>query len=174
MITSKYLNASHSYFYDTLTWCVQERQPISLWRNLFHLCNDPIVYLLSGIFGIGINAVIYIIQQFEQQKWDWNLITINIVCVVCGFNTNFKPKSNAMRLVLIIFLFAAIICSTLFSSVLIKQITKPILKLQVDSIREIIDGDFNLVGDRFAFMKISQDNKVICYYICLFQNISFY
>lgn len=134
---------------------------------MFHLCNDPIVYLLSVICGVGIVALIYFIQQFEEQKWDWNLITINLVCVACGFNSTFKPKNNAMQLGYILFLFAALIFSTLLGSVLIKQITKPILKPQIDSISEIIDGDFELVGDRLAFMKISQDNKVSILYICV-------
>lgn len=135
---------------------------------MFHLCNDPIVYLLSVICGVGIVALIYFIQQFEEQKWDWNLITINLVCVSCGYNSTFKPKNNAMQLGYILFLFAALIFSTLLGSVLIKQITKPILKPQIDSISEIIDGDFELVGDRLAFMKISQDNKVSILYIYVF------
>lgn len=114
------------------------------------------------IIGCG-----YFFLQFEHKQWDWIRLTMEFICIACGFPSTYKVESCAIRMALISCLIGAMVFSTTISAVGITQITTPILNPQIDSIQEIIDGEFHLAGDRFAFLKMSQENEVTISYISL-------
>lgn len=130
-----------------MTWCVVKAKPIPLWKNCFRICTDPIVYIIALLEGILVVGTAYVLQQFEPIKWDWNELTIYTSVVAAGFPIPLTLKSVPGRNFFMFQLFAATIFVSILSSVLIIQITTPMLNPQINSIQEIIAGDFNLVGD---------------------------
>ena len=154
--------ASRSYYHDILTWCVQKSQPIPVWKNILYLCNDPLVYAILTIIAVMLYSLGYFCQQFERfrPKWDWNQFAFNGFCTILGFPCCYNPKTTSNRLGFMGVLLGSIAFVCTLSSVLIELFITSILNPQVQSVQEIIDGNFKLVVDRFAFHKISQQTEV--------------
>lgn len=159
--TKQYFNASRHYYYDSLTWFVQKRKRIPVWQNILHLCRDPYVYIGAVTTIICGCFLVYFLQQFDPNRnWDFNrVLVIGISTVIFG-QAAFKANTIALRLFLTSVYFGSIIYTTATSSILILMITSPFLNPQITSISEIIDGHFNLVGNQFAFNKVSDQNEV--------------
>lgn len=160
MVTIQHLVASHSYYHDSLTWCVQKAKDISSWINLFYVCTDPIVYIVATVEIFLIVGTAYILQQLEDARWDWNRISLYTIGVALGFAVDFMPKSIPFRIFFIIQLFAAMFFGIKMSSTMITQATTPIRNPQINSVQEMIDRDFSFTLDRFTFTKLSQLNEV--------------
>lgn len=161
LLTNEHLIASHPYYYDYLTWCVQKAKPMPLWKSILRICTDPVVYAVFTLHGVIITAMCYVIQQFERhQKWDLFRISVNGFKVYVGYGCSYKPKNFSNRLgasfvYIGAFLFDAILCTKVITFT-----TTPIYGTQVKSITEAIEGGFQFVGDRFAYQKISEQNQV--------------
>lgn len=161
LIANEHLAASRSYCHDILTWCVRKSQPIPVWKNIFYLCNDPWVY---GIFTPQVVMAFclgYYLQQFERHpKWDWLKLTFNGFICTLGFPCCYDPKTTANRIGFMACLLGYIVITCVISSILMQLAITPIISPQVQSVGEIVNGNFQLVGDRFAFRKISQQMEV--------------
>lgn len=161
LITNKYLIASRPYYYDYFTWCVQSQQPIPLWKNFFHLCNDWAVWLATTIVTVVLVAIGYYTTQFEDRPRNWNECHLFVLGAAVGMGVAFNPQTNMVRFLFLLGLFGGIVFATTLNSIIMASVTAPILKKQVTSISEITNGEFELVGDRFAFIQMSQQNQVI-------------
>lgn len=160
LLTKKYFIASRPYHYDYLTWCVQKRKPIPLWQNIFHLCNDFSVYGSVFVVAVFLIAVEYYLIQFEHPVRTWNELLLITLCAALGMPVAFYPRTTALRMLFVFGTLAGFMFATILSATVMRQITSPILRSQVQSIDEIISGNFRLVGDRYAFIKMSQQNQV--------------
>lgn len=135
-------------------------KPIPLWKNFFSLCNDPIVWTVCVLLGFLVVGTAYFLQQFEPMKWDWIKISIHSCCVALGFASPIIWRSCPGRIFYIFVNLSAIIFVASFSSMLMTKLTTTVLSTQIDSIKNIIDKDFSLVADQFAFEKMSQQKWV--------------
>lgn len=162
LLTNEYFIASHSYYHDELTWCVKKKQPIPLWKNIFHVCTDPIVWALHTFTMIACISTCYFIQQFEDMrpKWDWHRITFAGFCCCCGFPSEFNPKTTSQRLSFSCILLAFMILDITGLALMVKSITKPFYNDQIDSIKQIVDNSFELSGDKFALENIIKQTEV--------------
>lgn len=133
-----------------------------MWRNLFHLIQNPIIFINCTLQSPLVLAVVYFFEQFERRhkKWDWNRIFIEALALTVGFPCNYNPKRTHARIFLIFGLFAGLLFVTVITSAIMTLVTTPILKHQIDSVGEIINGGFYLAGDQFAFERLSQANEV--------------
>lgn len=103
----------------------------------------------------------YYLQKFERYpKWDWYKIICNGFLASFGFSSRFNPKSNAHRIVIAFKLMSTIILTTVLSARVIFLLINPAVYHQIQSVQEIIVGDFQLVIDRFVFQKVLQQNEV--------------
>lgn len=159
-MTHKYFTASRSYYHDSLTWCVQKRKPIAMWKRPLYLCTDVAVYVLTLLTVVLFLVLLYVFQQLEYPRRCSTDLIANSFCICLGFPCALNPKSNPGRILVIACLFASIIIVVVTGTVSIGSITKPILNPQVDSIQQITNGEFNLIGDRFAFLKMLHQNEV--------------
>lgn len=57
--TRQNLSASWSYYQDSLTWCVQLKKPFPKWQNIFKLCRDWHVYLVTA------SGCLFVTTQFR-------------------------------------------------------------------------------------------------------------
>lgn len=161
--TNQFFIASRHYYYDILTWCVQIRKRVPLWKNVLYLCCDPIAYALFAFTVVLATFLGYFMQQFEPcTGWDWNHIMITGLGTVLVGQVPFTVTTTFFRIFVISIQFGSILYTTIMSSFLIIFITYPLLNPQITSISEIFDGNFNLVGNQFAFNKISERNEVMC------------
>lgn len=161
ILTKQYFTASRQYHYDSLTWFVQKRKPIPMWLNLLHLCRDPVIHIGAALIIISLASLSYVLQQFEPLKsWDWNHIVFNGIGNTLNVPAPYMMTTLANKFLGISVLFCAIIFNTILSSFLISMISNPFLNQQITSIAEIVDGDFNLVGNQFAFNILSEQNEV--------------
>lgn len=119
------------------------------------------------VYGVGFFAALwivitaYICQQFEPgRSWDWNRIAFNGISIYFGVPTAYHATTYSNRMGFTFSLFSAIILTITVSSYSTTFATNPILKPQIESIAEVSDGTFGLVGDQFSFQKISHQNRV--------------
>lgn len=162
LITREHLIASRAYYYDSLTWCVQKRQSIPKWRNIFYYCQDPLVYWMYTVVVVAILSVTYYLQKCERRKkWDWHRLTVEGFCGSVGFPCTWNPENISNRVVTIFVLFAVLILNVVFNVGISLSILTPIMNPQIRSIQEIIDGNFKLMGDQSAMQKIIHRNEII-------------
>lgn len=173
LITTEQFIASRSYYSDTLTWCVREKSPIPRWKNIYHLCSDPIVFILYGFMCFACVFTAYFLQQFEdlQPKWDWFRITFAGICCCVGSTTYYKPKTFSNRNFFLFLLFGNMIFVISFISCLIQLVSAAIYDHQIESVREMLDDSFELLCDEFTFQHLIKQNEVIWFYSILIVDI---
>lgn len=153
--------------------CVQSRQPIEIWKNIFYLCNDPLVLSLFVVVCLAVVLTTYFFQQFEDtrssSKWDCHRLTLSGISCLFGFASEYKPKFTPTRIFFGLSLFGCMIYTISTMSIMFKFITKPIYKHQIQSVQEIIDQRFHLIGDEFALQHLIRQNEVISshFLLCL-------
>lgn len=159
---SEHFVATYPYYSDELTWCVQKRQPLPMWKNIFKLCEDPTIYLLFFIMGTGCAIVIFFMQQFEdvRPKWDYIRISITIIRCYCGFGIEYKPKLHSTRIFIVSCLLSSFLFDIKFILLWTKYMTTPLFERQIQSRQEIIDNRFETVGDGFALQQLIKQNEV--------------
>lgn len=165
ILTKEYFDASHSYYYDSLTWCVRQRQPIAKWKNFFRLCRDPTVYTIYTIMSISVVFTCYFMQQYEflQPKWDGLSILLMAIANVCGSGSNYKPKIASHRIFFIIGVLGGILLNIILTSFTVIFMSNQIFGNQIESIQEIVENRFDLVGDGFALQQLNRNKQVILY-----------
>lgn len=128
---------------------------------MFNICWDPLVYIIFTVLSGMAVFVGYFCEQFERHpKWDYHECYITGFCCFLGFPCHCFPSKIANRFNFIGCSLGGIVFVCTLSSILIELVMTPILSPQVQSVQEIIEGNFRLVGDRFAFQKLSQQTEV--------------
>lgn len=155
-----YLIASRAYYHDHLTWCVQKAKPIPLWKNIFYICRNWDVYVVIFCGIMSLLLIVYYLYQFENPIRTWNEVLLIIFRCAIGMSGNARPQSTPLRVVYAFGLLGGILFSIVVSSVLMRNITTPIMRPQIQTIVEITNGDFKLIGDQFMLVKLKLQNKV--------------
>lgn len=154
--------ASNSYYHDVLTWCVQESHEIPEWQNIFHLCSDPMVWLLHTLMCISVICMGYFLQGFEKhRKLDWHSITLAGIGCLCGFSVQHRNVHNTSgRIFLGFCLYGSVVFNICLISCMINFLKKPLYEDQIDSIQQIINNSYELAGDEFALEHLVKQNGV--------------
>lgn len=154
--------ASHSYYHDALTWCVQRRKQIPVWMNLFLLCNDPLIYGIYTVLCFAMVFLFYYLQQYEDvhPKWDWFRLTFSGICATLGFASEFRPQNIPSRIFFIFCIFGSMIFMIVSIAKTLMFVTTTFYEKQIDSIQEIVDGSFDLIGDDFALQHLMKQTEV--------------
>lgn len=153
---------SRHYYYDELTWCVQKRQPIPIWRNFFILSNDPMVWIICfSTFGI-VTFIFYYLQQFEtlQPKWNAFRIAVGVLSRFIGMPYNYNATNISSRVLFAIGMFGCIIFVSSFISIMMTSMNKQLYTNQVETIEEILDLGFDLAGDSLSLKELLKLNEV--------------
>lgn len=150
------------YYHDVLTWCVQKAKPIPTWKNLFRMCTDPIIWAIYTVMAISVIFMGYFLQQFEdfQPKYDWLRLTFMAVCCMSGFVCDYKPKIISNRIFFMFCVFGAMIYVITMMSLILKCLCNPIFEDQIETIEEIIDNSYDLVGDGSALQHLMRRREV--------------
>lgn len=127
--------------------------------NIFYMCTDPIVYGVCTIQVVMIISLAYYLQQFEYPQWDWNKLVINGIACYCCLPCVYKPTNLSNRILFIVLLLSCIIFITIFTAIFLAGNIR--YGPQIDSISKIVANNLKLAGDRFAFLKLSEQNEVI-------------
>lgn len=159
-LTNKYFIASHTYYHDILTWCVKKKQAMPIWKNIFYLCTDSMVWILYTIMCFTVIFTAYFLQQFEnvQPKWDWFRITVNGLSVICGYGSVYKPQILSNRIFYTLALFSSMIFGVTMIAFFIKFLSEPIYLKQISFVQELMDESFDLAGDIFALQHLKMQN----------------
>ena len=159
IVANEQFIASHPYYEDELTWCVQQKQPIASWRNVFYLFGNPYISILIISLAITWPSICYFLQQFDNPnpKWSWPRIFTLALGICFGITTNFRPMSISNRIYFAISSFAGIIYVICILAFFKDVLINPMFKHQIQSIQEIVDGSFELVGDNIAFEHIKRN-----------------
>lgn len=158
----KNLVASIPYYYDRLVWCVQKNKPIPKSETIFHLCNDPIVYVAFTLHVVFLLLVAYFLQMFERHlKWDWNKTLIAGFTFYTGLPSTYRPTNSAHRIAALSVFFGGMLFAILIVSKTMNLFTTPIFNPQVKTIDQLLESEFSLVGNAFAYQKISQQTQVM-------------
>lgn len=160
-VASRRLVGTRAYFQSSLTWCVQKKKQIPVYQLLFHICTDPIVYVVAILSSSITLCLAYFMQQFERRlKLDYFDTILNGLCVFVGFACPYKPENNAHRLAFVFVIFGGIIFVSTSTTLVVKLFTSPIYHPQIETIKEILNNNFNLAGSQFALYQLEKQNEV--------------
>lgn len=162
IFASEYFVATFPYYNDELTWCVQKSKPIPLWKNIFKLINDRSYWTILTLACILVISLIYFMQTFDQVKPKWDVIRI-IFCglrIYCGFVCEYKPKINSTRILFTSLLLAFILFDVTFVTFWSEYMKTTHFEDQINTVKGIIDNEFEIVGDVFALHHLKHQNEV--------------
>lgn len=167
---SEHFIATNSYYNDELTWCVQRSGQVPTWKKIFKLCDDPMVWLVHIITFISGIFMEFYLQQFECTmipKWDWMRVVFNGLRMMCGYSIKLRPRIHAHRVYVAIACLSCIVYGITFCAIWLKCMTTPFFETQVQSVRDLLDKDFELVGDDFAAHLLMKEKQVTNSRICI-------
>lgn len=152
---------SRAYYHDVITWCVQEKQAIPMWKNIFGLAKNPVLLVsLSIVLNILFTATTYFLQQFDDIKWDPIRIGLAWICCCTGFACGYKPIRISNRIFYSFSLFGSMIFAISYHSLFQHTLTKYLYNDQIGSIKDIISNSFELMGDEFALKNLVNQDEV--------------
>lgn len=97
LLTKKYFTSSISYYHDHLVWCVQKAKLIPLWKAVFLICTDWMVYVAFTVLCIVLGFIAYFFQQVERhQKYDIFRITSNGLQCFFGFGYPYRVNNLSL------------------------------------------------------------------------------
>lgn len=172
IITNGHFIASHAYYHDALTWCVQSKQPIPMWKNIFRLYADPVP------MGISLTSLIflfifieYFLQQFEQpnKRFDCHKILLIWICTYTSFVCSYMPKVLSHRIFYAFHIFSSMIFGAIYLSFSMRTLSKPMYDNQIRTIDEIVNSSFELVGDAFTLQHLMKQKEVRLFNTILFE-----
>ena len=135
---------------------------MSLWKLVFLLCTDWVVFVVFTLHAFFVTACAYVMQQFERHpKWDLHRISVNGFQLYIGFGCPYEPKNSSHRFGAVFVFLGAFLINIILCTKILTIFTSPMQETQVKSIEDIVNGEFQLVGDRFAYHTISQQNQVV-------------
>lgn len=161
-ITNQYLIATDSYYHDVLTWCVQMKQAINNWRNIFYICRDPVVIVMVILSYHTIVYVGYFLQAYENftPKWNWWQLYFSGIASGFGFGSEYFAIILSNRIFYCFCLMAALLFFIIGNTFVLVFVTIPLYEDQITTTQEIIQQRFDLVGDSFAFQHLKLQNEV--------------
>lgn len=164
IFASEQFVTSRPYYHDVISWCVRIKQLYSNQDN-FHNFIRHIEWKVMFIYTIMCVSVVftgYFMQQYEDfaRKWDWFRLTFSGMAPCFGFVSEYTPRIAPNRIFFIFCIFGAMLSYIVTNSILLHYVTHPIYENQIQSIEEIIDNDFEIVGDSFALQHLKMQNQV--------------
>lgn len=164
LIPNEHSIASHAYHYDTLTWCVQMKQSISTWKNIYRVCSDKILWVLFSFSALCTDVTTFFLQQFDHQvhpKWDWFRIWFDGLRVLCGMSSTYKPETVLSSAFFMICVFVGMISYNTCNSFILLFMMIQIFEKQVNTVNQIIEQKFDMTGDNLTLQLISKRSQVI-------------
>lgn len=101
-------------------------------------------------------------QQFEElhPKWDAFRIVVGGTRCMFGFPTEYQPQIAATRVLIIFWFFGGMIFVIHLLTIFMHLSNIIIYDRQIQTIREIVDNSFNLMGDGFVLHHVKEQNEV--------------
>lgn len=100
-------------------------------------------------------------QMFElHAKWD--IFRIGLAGIACfiGFPCTYTPKNNANRIAALTIFFGSSLFAIFLVTFVLKFTQSPILDPQTKTFDELIENDYELIGNEFVFQKIWNQHEV--------------
>lgn len=148
------------YYYDDLTWCVNQAKQFPVWQNIFYMIQDTEVYV-CGAFGItGMVFLAYLWTAFEDKPIDIFRVVLLGTAVFVVFTPSFNPKKGWVRFFYILSVYICIWFQNILAAYFVVALTRPIHDEQVRSVNELIANGFRLMGDSHLLSRIKHQDKV--------------
>lgn len=162
-LIDEYFTASRFCYYDDLTWCVQEKQPIPIWLNFYILTGNSMVWIVAFPTFAIVTFIFYYLQQFEdvQPKWQSFRIALGVLCRFIGMSYPYNSTNNSSRILFIIGMLGCLIFSTSFMSILMTSMNEQRYEDQVKTIQEICDKEYELTGSHYSLRQVEKANRVV-------------
>lgn len=112
------------------------------------------VWLAFLIQSIVVLCVAYWAQQFERTQWDWNKFLFAGIITFFGFPSTYQPQHSVNRMGFIFVLFGCTLWVTIVTAELTSFGVIRIFNVKIETITDVMQGDFDLAGDPFAISKL--------------------
>lgn len=160
LIALNYLNVSHQYYQDHLKWCMSIK-PIPPELNFPNFFREWYVVVVPIIVLSFAHGIAYFAQVFEYPRHDCYTIFLFELGCFCSVSYNLSPKSIPVRIGLMAYAFGHFCYASIIGALLMHWILKPNYYPKFNSFKQVIDAEYNLSGDTFAFAKLSTTNDFI-------------
>lgn len=164
--TQRYFLPSMPYDEDDLTWCVQRMEPHSFWLQVWYVSTKTI-WILCYMTAFIISIVILLLMSFRRDQFGYLNFDLKLQDIPLPVMPNFFPNTLYRRSETILkmprsflCIFCIVMTSVVWNFTLIKIITSSNRSHQVQSVNEIIEHNYRLIGGSFANLSVSENAKV--------------
>lgn len=157
-------SSSVPYYRDDITWCVSRAKPIPVFFNIWQLLRKEIWILLFAL-GYVHGSVIYILMKHDKnynclrRDFHYTVLLVSLPAII-GYNQAYQPKASFIRIIYISMLLFGIIQLATFNSYLLKVLTFPIHHVQITTVNEIIENNYELVGGKLSLHRLLMQRQV--------------
>ena len=139
-------------------------KPMPMWQNFWQIMSKEIwiaVFFLGYFNGLMLFVLMSFDDEYDHTTRDAHYAIILIAApAVIGFNQNFEPKNFSVRVYYSLMIAFGVIGVAAFNAFLIRNLTYPIGGIQVYTIEQILNQNFELVGERATYTKLSEQDEV--------------
>lgn len=95
-----------------------------------------------------------------KSKWDWHRVTLEAIRSVCGFGYKYQPQMISHRIFVISVQLGNLIFIVSVLAIFMKTVTTQMFAHRIETIREIVQNSYKLIGDEFALQHLMRQNEV--------------
>lgn len=148
ILVSEYFLNIPLYYTDDLTWCVKQVSPPSNWMKFR---SYGARFILISTFLVVILTYSSVLNSTKSKHGH------------SSFTKRFLNISNPnYRYWLILTLVSAAFTTIVWNIILVKAVFRSIVNYPVDTVRDLVDNDYDLMGGTMAKMAVRQNLKVSC------------
>lgn len=151
---------SHLYITDHATWCVGAATKQASWMNIFYIFSIQVWVLGIVIFSIMI-AIIYTYGKMDKGNRNVMWAFMSTIQITLGFVPEFSPKKFSARIILFLCLAYGLIFSTLFQSATVSKMTGNYYQVQVSTLNEAIENNYEFAGSEYAYATLKTRNETV-------------
>ena len=144
--THQLFEYTNSYFQDGLKFCAPHALEKPHWKKLSEIIAWPV--LILGTFTIITLSVItskLSVNSHERRHYHTFLNCFqNIVAALIGSAYFVQPLTSKIRILMMIWFIATLYITIAFQTYMISSLTKPDYEVQIKSMNEVIDSNYDL------------------------------
>lgn len=132
--------------------------------NFFTVIND-IRFIIVGLATFyAVVILFYALSITEGTYYDFHTAELVTFAILLNVPTYYRPKRRIIQVIFLVAVFSSLWLNTTIFSFYAYLTTVPKYKMQIDTIKEIVDEEFRFVGEASTLAILQERKMVRSYY----------
>lgn len=163
-IAIKLFKPTKPYIRNELTWCVKSAEQYPAWLNFFTVINDIRFIIAASSTFYAVVILLYALSITEGTYIDFHVAKLITFAILLNVPTYYRPKRRIIQVIFLVAVFSSLWLNTTIFSFYTYLTTVPKYKMQIDTLKEIVDEDFRFVGEASTLAILQEGKMVRSYY----------